>query len=44
MREFFKRLFCRHGEGKVWQIVAINWDGVTVVKCSKCGAIKHVPL
>ena len=43
MREFFKRLFCRH-RGEVWQILNINWDGVTVCRCKICGKVKHIPL
>lgn len=43
MRAFFKRLFCGH-KGLVWHILAINYDGTTVVKCKLCGKIKKVPL
>lgn len=41
MREFMKRLLCRHGP---WRILNIEWDGVTVCECRKCGKIKRVPL
>lgn len=43
MRNFFKRLFCRH-RGAVWDIQQISYDGATVIKCRNCGKIKWVPL
>ncbi len=41
MKEFIKRLLCRHGP---WRIVAIGYDGCCTVACKKCGKIKSRPL
>lgn len=43
MREFFKRLFCRH-RGEAWQILNIEWDGVIVCRCTLCGKVKRIHL
>jgi uncharacterized C2H2 Zn-finger protein len=41
VKAFFKRLFCRHREGRV---IAIAWDGETTIECSHCGKIIRRPL
>jgi hypothetical protein len=39
--KWLKRLFCFHGKGKVWKLLDIEYDGTSVVECTKCGAIKR---
>jgi hypothetical protein len=41
MREFFRRLFCKHREGT---LLAIEWDGVSVYRCRACKKVFRVPL
>jgi len=40
IRRFFRRLFCRH----VWRCIAVDWDGVSRVECTKCGKIREFGL
>ena len=37
MMNFFRRLLCRHRQGR---LVAVEWDGTAVYECAACG--KHV--